>query len=288
MLSLSSPLSLGFSAPTLAPASRAAVRMQEGGFQDATAVAAAAEKAAGQVRPRQLRRLPIEPAPTTRSRARALRTVRSLAFAPTLPNATPRRARPRAPPPNSPDPSPLRSQGEFCYGLPGNIAPVENFDPFNLLEGKTFEQVRTWREAELAHCRVGMLAATGFLVQEKFHPLFSGDGGPAIQQIPNLPPFMWFAMTLGIGVVEGYRVNVGWSSPNEPNHVFQKLRADYVPGDLGFDPLGLKPEDPAEFAEMQTKELQNGRLAMLAAAGFMAQEAVSGDTWGAYWGVPDF
>ena len=178
--------------------------------------------------------------------------------------------------------------GEFCYGLPGSIAPFEEFDPFNLLDGKTFEQVRTWREAELAHCRVGMLAATGFLVQEKFHPLFSGDGGPAIQQIPNLPPFMWFAMTLGIGIVEGYRVNVGWSSPNEPNHVFQKLRADYVPGDLGFDPLGLKPEDPAEFAEMQTKELQNGRLAMLAAAGFMAQEAVSGDTWGAYWGVPDF
>ena len=34
---------------------------------------------------------------------------------------------------------------------------------------------------------------------------------------------------------------------------------------------------------MQTKELQNGRLAMLAAAGFMAQEAVTGDTWGAYW-----
>ena len=27
---------------------------------------------------------------------------------------------------------------------------------------------------------------------------------------------------------------------------------------------------------MQTKELQNGRLAMLAAAGFMAQEAVTG------------
>jgi len=32
---------------------------------------------------------------------------------------------------------------------------------------------------------------------------------------------------------------------------------------------------------MQTKELQNGRLAMLAAAGFMAQEAVTGTTWGA-------
>ena len=176
----------------------------------------------------------------------------------------------------------------FCYGLPGNIAPAGNFDPANLLEGTPKEEVYRWREAELTHGRVGMLASAGFLVQEFWHPLFSADGGPAIQQIPALPAPLWFAMTLGIGIVEGYRVNVGWSSPNEPNHVFQKLRADYVPGDLGFDPLGLKPEDPAEFAEMQTKELQNGRLAMLAAAGFMAQEAVSGDTWGAYWGVPDF
>merc|ERR1712166_1174834 len=47
------------------------------------------------------------------------------------------------------------------------------------------------REAELAHGRVGMLAATGFLVQEKFHPLFSGDGGPAIDQFAKLPVIMW-------------------------------------------------------------------------------------------------
>ena len=180
-----------------------------------------------------------------------------------------------------------KKSGEFCYGLPGSLAPVKNFDPFNLLDGKTFDQVRTWREAELAHARVGMLAAAGFLVQEKFHPLFSGDGGPAIKQIPALPPTMWFLMTLGIGICEAYRVQVGWSNPNEPDHVFQKLRASYVPGDIGWDPLGLKPEDPEEFKIMQTKELQNGRLAMLAAAGFMAQEAVTGDTWGAYWGRPD-
>ena len=29
-------------------------------------------------------------------------------------------------------------------------------------------------------------------------------------------------------------------------------------------------------------------LGMLAAAGFMAQEAVTGQTWGTYWGAPDF
>merc|ERR1719440_929428 len=138
-------------------------------------------------------------------------------------------------------------KGEFCYGLPGAVAPFPEFDPFNFLDGKTFDQVRTWREAELAHCRVGMLAAAGFLVQEKFHPLFSGDGGPAVDQIPKLPAVMWPLIAVGIGACESYRISVGWANPNEPEHVFQKLNAEYVPGDIGFDPMGLKPSDPAEF-----------------------------------------
>jgi hypothetical protein len=54
------------------------------------------------------------------------------------------------------------------------------------------------------------------------------------------------------------------------------LRDDYSPGDINFDPLGLKPTDPDELMSIQTKELQNGRLAMLAAVGFMAQELVDG------------
>lgn len=45
---------------------------------------------------------------------------------------------------------------------------------------------------------------------------------------------------------------------------------------VGFDPLGLKPDDPDEFLKLHTKELQNGRLAMLAWAGFTAQELVNG------------
>merc|ERR1719164_343651 len=101
---------------------------------------------------------------------------------------------------------------EFAYGLPGSIAPIEEFDPFNYLDKATKEQVYTWREAELAHCRVGMLAAAGFLVQEKFHPLFSADGGPAIEQIPKLPAIMWPLITFGIGLCESYRINVGWQN----------------------------------------------------------------------------
>jgi len=55
------------------------------------------------------------------------------------------------------------------------------------------------------------------------------------------------------------------------------LKEDYYPGDVGFDPLGLKPEDPEAYAEIQTKELQNGRLAMLGVAGMIAQELVNGE-----------
>jgi hypothetical protein len=56
------------------------------------------------------------------------------------------------------------------------------------------------------------------------------------------------------------------------------LRENYYPGDLGFDPLGLKPKSADGFATQQTKELNNGRLAMLAVAGFCVQELVNHQT----------
>ena len=54
------------------------------------------------------------------------------------------------------------------------------------------------------------------------------------------------------------------------------------------DPLGFAPEDPAEFALMQEKELAHCRVGMIAGALFLLQEAVTKQTWGTYWGLPDF
>ena len=81
----------------------------------------------------------------------------------------------------------------------------------------------------------------------------------------------------------------------------QLVMKDYVPGDCGFDPLGLygwyganagvmqqlradaDPQYAYEMAEearreMETAELKNGRLAMLAITGYAFQEFV--------WGTP--
>lgn len=178
---------------------------------------------------------------------------------------------------------------DFAFGLPGAENVLGEFDPLGLLEGKDKLEVYRLREAELAHGRVAMLAATGFFVQEKFHPLFSGDNGPAIDQIPQLPYWLWIVMTVGIGRAELFRIQKGWAKVDPAtNKAASALRDGYYPGDLDFDPLNLKPEDPAELRIMQDKELSHGRLAMIAAAGFLAQEGVSGDTWGSWWGDASF
>jgi len=175
------------------------------------------------------------------------------------------------------------SSSEFAYGLPGALAPMGEFDPLNLLEGKSKEEVYRWREAELAHGRVAMIASLGFLVQESFHPLFGGKiDGAAIDSIPEIPPVFWAVLPIVIGMCETLRAQIGWASPSDPDN-FMKLRPSYYPGDLKFDPLGLKPTDPEEMIAMQNRELNHGRLAMFAAAGFLAQETVNHEPWLQNW-----
>ena len=165
--------------------------------------------------------------------------------------------------------------------LPGAIAPVGFFDPLGFAEKADEATMKRYREAELTHGRVAMLAVVGFLVGEKVEGssfLFDAQiSGPAITHLSQVPVVFWAALICAIGYSENARATIGWVEPE--NVPFDKpglLREGYVPGDIGFDPLGLKPEDPEELMVMQTKELQNGRLAMLAAAGFMAQELVDG------------
>jgi len=126
-------------------------------------------------------------------------------------------------------------------------------------------------------------------VQEKYHPLFSGDGGPAVDQIPKLPVWLWFVMGAGITFVELQRAQIAFQPLDpETSKAESALRPDYVPGELGFDPLGLCPTDPEEFALMKEKELAHCRVGMIAAALFLTQEAVTDQTWGTFWGIPDF
>jgi len=173
----------------------------------------------------------------------------------------------------------------FAYGLPGALDPVGNFDPLGFCEGKDFETVKQYREAELQHGRVAMLAAIGLLVTEEpieFHPLFEAgvkDIGPAIRHLDEVravAPQFFELLGVIIGGLELNRAITGWVAPGDVFGSGRVFNEDYFTGDVGFDPLGLAPEDEAEFYALHTKELQNGRLAMLGIAGMVAQELVNG------------
>jgi Chlorophyll A-B binding protein len=165
--------------------------------------------------------------------------------------------------------------------IPGALAPVGLFDPLNFAAKADEALLKRYREAELTHGRVAMLATVGFLVGEAVEGssfLFDASiTGPAISHLAQVPAPFWVILTIAIAGSEVKRAEIGWVDPKDvPVSKPGLLKADYIPGNLGFDPLGLKPSDPEAFFTMQTKELQNGRLAMLAAAGFMAQELTDG------------
>ena len=166
---------------------------------------------------------------------------------------------------------------DYLAGMAGISAPFGGpFDPLGFTEGQSVAELKRLREAELIHGRVCMLAAVGILVGESFNPLFDGSiTGLAINHWQQVPAGFEGVVTLAIGIAEAGRANKGWVEPG--NGLFQ-LRDNYQPGDLDFDPLGLKPTTALVAKEMQTKELNNGRLAMLATAGMIFQELITGKT----------
>merc|ERR1712222_21743 len=177
--------------------------------------------------------------------------------------------------------APVSTNAFTVDSMPGALPPMGFWDPLGLAEKADENTLKRYREAEITHGRVAMLAVVGFLVGEKVEGssfLFDASvSGPAITHLSQVPAEFWVLLTMGIGGAEQTRLETGWVDPKDvPVSQPGLLREDYVPGDIGFDPLGLKPEDPEELKIMQTKELQHGRLAMLAASGFLAQELANG------------
>jgi hypothetical protein len=143
--------------------------------------------------------------------------------------------------------------------------------------------LKNYREAELKHGRLAMLAAVGWPVAEELQgPISKALGQPdllvqgsskadALTLVPSvlnggldkISPFYWFAVLALSAAIEVYGLQIIKS-------------ANYLPGDLGFDPLGLYAgKDAAWKRDMQLKELNNGRLAMVAITGYAFSEGAT-------------
>jgi hypothetical protein len=126
-----------------------------------------------------------------------------------------------------------------------------------------------YRAAELKHGRVAMLAALGQIFQYYVRlgdPVFNQGDKPfkALQQVIEERPLAAAQIILAIFAVEALGQ-------------FNQVKPGAAPGDLGFDPLNLKPSDPETWEKVQLRELKNGRLAMLAIAGMLYTESLTGN-----------
>ena len=145
----------------------------------------------------------------------------------------------------------------------GVLPPTGFWDPLGLSKDITPEVFTQRREAELKHGRVAMLAVIGYLVQDVSRLPGSIDlDGTSFQSIPNgvdalaaIPAFGWFQIAASIGYWEFF----GWK------------QVEGAPvGDFGFYNL-KQPVAP----DARTKELQNGRLAMIGITELLAHDLVT-------------
>merc|ERR1719238_272910 len=118
------------------------------------------------------------------------------------------------------------------------------------------------REAEVKHARLAMLAAFGWPGSEvlNFGNLLTGDGrAPSLLNggLGEVNTFYWGAVIA---------LAVYWEAQGLDKQFGKK--DDYLPGMLGFDPLG------ADSPTMRNAEITNGRVAMVAITAFALEEAL--------------
>merc|ERR1719218_567523 len=98
----------------------------------------------------------------------------------------------------------------YAETMPGVLPPMGFFDPMGFCsqEGITEGKIKFYREVELKHGRIGMLAALGFVVGENFHPLFGGDiDVPAYLAFQETPlQTFWPAVVFAIAIPEIFSV----------------------------------------------------------------------------------
>merc|ERR1712039_3914 len=154
--------------------------------------------------------------------------------------------------------------------LDGWVGGEKGFDPLNTTDAIP---VYFMREAELKHGRVCMLATIGWIATdlgvrfpgELFQNVTTVQAHDKMVEAGIMGPFL-----ATIGVVELYSyflITRGYDGE------IKRDAGDYFLG------KNFLPKDPEQERLMRLKELENGRLAMIAFGGICTQAVLTGKTW---------
>jgi hypothetical protein len=153
------------------------------------------------------------------------------------------------------------------FNYVGDIQPVGYFDPLQISENIDQSMIKYLREAELQHARVAMysMVVLPFLDLTDKHDL-------AINKLASMSFEEQLPFWIGAGAYECSRMGAGWKNCFIEDNAFFELEDDYQPGNVYKVPSTMYTGDRLN------KELANGRLAMIGALGYIAQEVVTGQS----------
>jgi len=157
----------------------------------------------------------------------------------------------------------------------GSTMPFKAFDPLDLATLGSEETFAWFRAAELKHCRVAMLATTGYIVQAAgFHFPGQLSSNVSFESLSAMKPLdAWAAVPeLGQQQILGAIFLSEIISESNGQHYTKG-------GDLPtviFPPIDFTGVEDEKLKFQRNKELNNGRLAMIAIMSFCAAANIPG------------
>lgn len=159
--------------------------------------------------------------------------------------------------------------------MPGATMPWKGFDPLGLATLGSDSTLAWFRAAELKHSRVAMLATTGYLVQAAgwhFPGMLSSD--VSFETLSAMKPFDAWDAVPDLGKSQIYFTIFFAEFVSEYTGTHYTKGGDYPT--IVFPPINFAPSDPEKLKVAQSRELNNGRLAMIAIMSFVAAANVPG------------
>jgi hypothetical protein len=153
--------------------------------------------------------------------------------------------------------------------MPGSTAPIKKFDPLGYANVGSDETLAWFRASELKHSRVAMLATTGYIVQAAgfhFPGMLSKD--VSFESLSGLKPFdAWEAVPdAGKAQILATIFVAELATESKGTHY---TKGGPLPT-IVFPPIDFSGVSAETLKVKQDRELNNGRLAMIAIMSFIA------------------